>query len=472
MISNSDLDYFIDQSLNVCLRGKHGVGKTAQVLQAFNRHKLNWLYFSASTMDVWCDMIGIPKEKTDANGLSYLELIRPKCFAEDKVEAIFMDEFNRAPKKCRNSVMELIQFKSINGKKFNNLKLVWTAINPDDDEDNKYDVEPLDPAQLDRFHIIVDVPYTPSVPYFRSKYGTELANSAISWWKDLTKEQKDAVSPRRLDYMLNVYKTGGDVRFVLPKEVNTNKLLTELMSGPISENLKALFVKKCDDETQAFLGIENNYAASVDRIIKSPDYINYFIPLLSSERIISLMNQSKKIEDFVFDNASRFKDIVILIRDAQSGKLYKRANKVASKLFVPPLVEAKIDPNAKVRINPSVSLDGFKSVVQGANGMIKWMNNGGWRYYVVPISKKIGAYEMIRNSIPSVLDYDAAYTALKCLYEIADHSNTASFKKMPELGILIQHFHSFLINNKMKTPIPKNKVENLNTKLGSYGLAL
>ena len=44
-----------------------------------------------------------------------------------------MDEFSRAHKKVRNAVMELIQFKSINGRKFKNLKIVWAAINPDDD---------------------------------------------------------------------------------------------------------------------------------------------------------------------------------------------------------------------------------------------------------------------------------------------------------------------------------------------------
>lgn len=58
--------------MNVVFRGRHGVGKTTMVIDAFNRKKLKWLYFSASTMDPWVDLIGVPKEHKDADG-SYLE---------------------------------------------------------------------------------------------------------------------------------------------------------------------------------------------------------------------------------------------------------------------------------------------------------------------------------------------------------------------------------------------------------------
>ena len=40
-------------------------------------------------------------------------------------------------------------------KKYNNLKIVWGAINPSDHDDMSYgyDVETIDPAQYDRFEI-------------------------------------------------------------------------------------------------------------------------------------------------------------------------------------------------------------------------------------------------------------------------------------------------------------------------------
>ena len=69
-------------------------------------------------------------------------MVRPQEFQDDEVEAIFMDEFQKT-QKVRNAVMELIQFKSINGRKFKNLKIVDAG--KDDEEFNYRDA--LDPAQ-------------------------------------------------------------------------------------------------------------------------------------------------------------------------------------------------------------------------------------------------------------------------------------------------------------------------------------
>ena len=93
-------------------------------------------------------------------------------------------------KKVRNAVMELMQFKSINGKKFKNLRIVWAAINPEDEDE--YDVERLDPAQKDRFHISLDIPYKPDLDYFTRVYSEDTARAAISWWNELPDEIKAA----------------------------------------------------------------------------------------------------------------------------------------------------------------------------------------------------------------------------------------------------------------------------------------
>jgi MoxR-like ATPase len=182
MHMEAKLDFWIKEGLNVIFVGKHGVGKTTMVKEAFERNNLKWLYFSSATMDPWVDFIGVPKEKTEGE-LTFLELVRPKYFQTDEIEALFFDEFNRSHKKVRNAVMELIQFKSINGKKFNNLKIIWAAVNPDDEEDEelKYDVEKIDPAQLDRFHIHIKIPYKPHYVYFKNRYGNQMADAAIEW---------------------------------------------------------------------------------------------------------------------------------------------------------------------------------------------------------------------------------------------------------------------------------------------------
>jgi hypothetical protein len=86
MIGQVSLDFWIENEVNVLFRGRHGVGKTTMVIDALNRKKLNWLYFSTRTMDPWVDFIGVPKEHKDADG-SYLEHIRFECKARDLVEA-------------------------------------------------------------------------------------------------------------------------------------------------------------------------------------------------------------------------------------------------------------------------------------------------------------------------------------------------------------------------------------------------
>lgn len=223
------LDFWLQHNWNVLLVGSHGIGKTTVVSQAFDRANLNWQYFSAPTMDPWVDFIGVPKEKIDpVTGASYLDLIRPQAFENDEVEAIFIDEFNRAKDKVTNALLQLIQFKSINGRKFNNLKVVWAAINPAD-EAGTYHVEEMDPANEDRFHIKYELPSEPNRSHFVSKYGDRLGNRAVDWWtNNLPEEIRPLVSPRRLDYALEIFVAGGDLADCLPRDARPKTLKSVL----------------------------------------------------------------------------------------------------------------------------------------------------------------------------------------------------------------------------------------------------
>lgn len=244
----SQLDFAIENNFNVLLSGKHGVGKTSLVIDAFNRHDIRFLYFSASTMDPFVDFVGVPKEMEDSDtGEKYLGFIRPKQI-DDSVEALFFDEYNRSPKKVRNAVMELIQFKSINGRKFPNLKYVWTAINPDDDDDSTYDVEILDPAQRDRFHMQIDVPYDVSLPYFSSSY-SDVGLYAAEWWKSLSDKQQRQCSPRRLETAVKAYSLpGGNARQILstifPDEINVTNFIEFLSAGSLKTQINRAVTEK------------------------------------------------------------------------------------------------------------------------------------------------------------------------------------------------------------------------------------
>jgi MoxR-like ATPase len=370
------IDFWIKNNQNAIFIGKHGVGKTSIVKNAFERHNLNYRYFSASTMDPWVDFVGIPKENTknklpegfeiikelanisyylaetwiannwklstDAaekiikhiscknNEVSYIELIRPYSFASGEIEALFFDEFNRSPKKVRNAVMELIQFKSINGFKFPKLRLVWAAINPEDDEET-YDVEKLDPAQKDRFHVSIEMPYQPNVDWFRKEYGKRTADAAIQWWNELPEEEKNKISPRRLQYALDAYKNKGDLRDIIPYSSNVSKLYSVLNQGPTVEKLEGLIQDKNDEETKAFLSNENNYSSAIKYILKSDYFQNYFLPLLPKEKIALLISEEEKLIPFIVKNCEKipcFKQVCEEIIKANTNtKLVKRLRK-------------------------------------------------------------------------------------------------------------------------------------------------
>jgi hypothetical protein len=292
MIPQDKLDFWVKNNLNVLLMGAAGVGKTHIICQTFQRHGFNFLYFSGATLDPWVDFIGIPKEINE-NGVKYIDIIPPKKFAFDEVDAIFIDEFNRCPAKVRNGCLELIQFKSLNGKKFNRLKMVWAAINPEDKDESEefvYDVERLDPAQKDRFHVIYNIDYKPDPKFFHEKF-PEYAISALDWWNDLDDKQKKVVSPRRLDYALEIFQLGGDIRDVLPRVVNVAKLISELSTGSFRSRLDD-FVQKNDlIGAQKFLFNESNYSNCVGKIKESDRFIDFFVPLLPDEKFVSILDE-------------------------------------------------------------------------------------------------------------------------------------------------------------------------------------
>lgn len=311
MLNKEKLRKYLDNGFNVLLEGTHGLGKTAVIKEIFESKNLNWKYFSASTMDPWIDFIGVPKT-VNKNGQDVLELVKPQEFANDEVEAIFFDEFNRAPAKVINAVMELIQFKSINGKKFNNLKVVWAAINPYDEE-GTYSVEQIDAATKDRFHIQIQIPLELDTTYLIKTHG-EISKPFIKWWNELPKDLKIQVSPRRLDYAIQVHKAEGDLRDVLVSSSNVKKLEDYIKEMNKGLELSVL-MKKNDKELKEFFNLENTmrygeqilqnkkYSSLVKYFHK--DYIESNIQKKNGNKLTTLLIQEAlKNEDF-FDSLEK-----------------------------------------------------------------------------------------------------------------------------------------------------------------------
>jgi hypothetical protein len=455
MITDAKLKFWIDNNLNVLFVGQHGVGKTARVKEAFDNAGLKWLYFSAATLDPWVDFIGIPKEATDEKGNKYIELIRPRPFAEDNVEAIFLDEFNRSPKKVRNAVMELLQFKSINGKRFNNLRIVWAAINPDDTkvegtDELEYDVERLDPAQKDRFEVQVDVPYKPDKGYFLKKFGEDLCENAIDWWNDLEQKAKQCVSPRRLDYALNVYVKGGDIRDVLPVNVNVSKLITELKNGSYVKLMKAVFAQNNVDDGKKFMANRNNYDNTIARILKSEDMVRFFVPCIKEEDLVNLMANEKKVYEHVVDNYNTYEQTIKNILDVNgTTKLAKKLNKEPKLLQMAQDLKAKAMSTQFNQFTFSSPTLGSKPVVKNQYGvMFNSLGGQSFSSFVndsTTISNairkgtqyRVGVYHKLLQNISDAESQADYFTALKVLSDIISSSHQQSlrqtiFKGLPE----------------------------------------
>ena len=420
MIKPAQLDFFIKHNYNVIFEGEHGVGKTAIIKEAFDRNKLTWLYFSASTMDPWVDFIGVPKEED-----GFLKLIRPKILSKP-VDAIFLDEYNRSGKKVRNAVMELIQFGTINGEPLAGIKMVWVAVNPEDDA-KTYDVERLDPAQADRFVVKVNIPYKPVASYFKGKYG-ELGRYAISWWNELPTKQKKMVSPRRLDYALDMYINKGDLHYVLDQSTNIPKLLEQLKLGPVSDRLNTLVSSKSDDEITKFFEQENNFSSCIKTILGNSAMISKFMPLLPYEKVAMLGNKHKKVAEFIVGNLNNPKILEIAqnISDANLNTV-------------------------------------FAGKIQKAIGKIGRLDLSNTYH-------RRQSWEFLQASIigNNVKDEDLNRT-LKYLLEILDRTNTNSLSTLKDY-ILVCHRFNMMIKNKIGNPVHKTLFERWNKTLNARNI--
>lgn len=348
---NTTTDFWIQQKKNALLIGEKGTGKSTVMMEAFNRNfgKLDedWLYFSAATLDPFIDLVGIPKEKIDKSGNSFIQLVRPEYFRKAaKIRGIIFDEINRCNPKVSNAMLEMIQFKSVNGFKFENLEVIWAAANPYDEE-NRYAVEKMDEALEDRFHVIYNVDYKISEDFFIAKYGEPLARPAIEWWKQLTDEIKLLCSPRRLDYALQMFIEGGNLRHVLHEKTNVSKLADLLNNGSIESRLKSAFTKPAAQVKKIFMSA-NILEDTPPHLHANPEFFNKFVPIIAevnAEFVAKLLNH-KNVSQFVQLALEHDNIKAVLLNVTQvghaDGDLLNRLSTEMQKFFPK---DVTIDPN-------------------------------------------------------------------------------------------------------------------------------
>jgi MoxR-like ATPase len=179
----NDLIQYARNNFNVLLIGPHGVGKTTVMKEVFKLLDKKFAYLSAPTLNPWIQLVGVPVPNKETHTL---DMYRLKMLEE--AEFIFFDELNRAPLNVLNAIYEIIQFKTINGHPLPNLKAAWGAINP---PGGQYDVEDLDPALVDRFHVYINMTAHINRQYMEQFGSLELVSKVADWWEqNLSQEQK------------------------------------------------------------------------------------------------------------------------------------------------------------------------------------------------------------------------------------------------------------------------------------------
>lgn len=309
-ISDQQLKFWSNARVNVLIYGDHGVGKTSIIKNFWDSLDIKYAMFSGATLDPWTDLVGIPY-KVGEDGDFHIEYAIPKIM-DSELEAIFIDEINRAPAKVRNALMELLLTKSINGRKFPKLKYIWAAANPPD-SNNNYDVEELDPAQEDRFEVIVRLSDKPYQPFFASKYGNTVAEKAVAWHNNLADDIRALVSPRRLDFALDyVVIKGGNPRDVFPhKSINVTAFAKAVKGDKRMEELAKLIADKDDFAIRDFFTDQAKVQGCLKDILRDSYYAKYLGLYGDMEQLIGIVEADKNVSIWLAEAQREDKDQAI-----------------------------------------------------------------------------------------------------------------------------------------------------------------
>ena len=187
------------------LIGKHGSAKSFILERLAESLKLEFRCYNASLIN-YDDLVGIPVPIKNNTELSYIS--NPNSIWE--AEVVFIDELNRTKPELQNKLFPIIYDKRVQGTNLTKLKYRWAAMNPpskDDEEDDMsyLGASPLDPALVDRFTYIVEVPT----------------------WEDLSDEDKKKMlfdnHLGRHEFPVNINKLIKDVKDCYEKLVIQNK---------------------------------------------------------------------------------------------------------------------------------------------------------------------------------------------------------------------------------------------------------
>ena len=245
---------------NVLMEGPAGTGKTSLVQQVAKELDLRLKYYSASTLDPFVDLVGLPTPVVHDDGRRSLEFHRQDDI--NNAELIFFDELNRAHAKVLNAVLELIQFHTINGELLPHLIAVFAACNP---ADGDYQVTDLDPALVGRFHMHLKFGLEPDRRWFIEKYGD--TGRILCDWRaaDLEADQALLVSPRKLEHMAMLIEKECDPADSMP--LKDKKLPFHLLSERLNSPQAVTDAKDFANDPDKYISLVSEDAEMALRFV-------------------------------------------------------------------------------------------------------------------------------------------------------------------------------------------------------------
>ena len=117
------IKFFIKSEKNVFLFGRRGTGKTEICLEAINKLKYKPVIINLSVIER-VDLAGYPNLQTISE---YIDYKLPNYLQFNEKSVILFDEVDKANNDLIAPLLEILQFKSINGKKLNIQNCILTS---------------------------------------------------------------------------------------------------------------------------------------------------------------------------------------------------------------------------------------------------------------------------------------------------------------------------------------------------------
>ncbi len=326
----------IETGQTVLLTGQAGVGKTAILNEITKDLDFDMVYYSAPTMDVFLDFMGIPEKVQTPDG-AQLTFALPENYRRTKQWVLFVDEVNRADKRVTNTLFEIAQFGSVNGRRLPNLVTVVAAANPPSDEDSSYHTNDFDVAFKDRFTLQEEIIARIDVEYFSKKFSPSMAQGAKEYWYGLSPEQKKACSPRRLEKACLWYTINGSTQGVLDgKSLNYAALDKLLETGKLEFTIDKMARDNDVRAAKEWINKNNNFQLGSNYIAQNAELADFYFDAMNPELQMTFISHNPRVLTNVTKSITKY--VKALRKTAQCGDESIK-NEIARQFFA--FAEAK-----------------------------------------------------------------------------------------------------------------------------------